>query len=291
MKRNLLLTALFSVIFSSALFAQLSIENASFETPADGLKYRADGDGVTVPAFNGAVTGWWADVNATDCGRHQSSKGGYDGLVSGYAYNNDNGGSIWALAGTVEAGKLDLSVSFYAKKSYSFAAGATPTNLILKFAEYEGSDPSLFQLIGSLKQLVVDENSPWVKYDYSYSLPASTVGKKLLIGFDVETEALEGVWYLFDNFSLSVSSTTGFKNSADKKELIVFPNPASDFLTIQTENNLLNKYAFYNVGGKKVLSGIVDQNGLIDVRKMDKGIYFLKVENSNGSKVIKVTLK
>ena len=288
MKKNLLLTAILSIILNGALFAQLSIQNGSFETPADDWKIKADGtaDG---GAFNDIVPGWWADPEATDCGRQNSAKPTSDGTYAAYAYNLD--GAIWAKAGTVEAGKLSLNFSFYSRKSFIPGTLAGPFNLVVKFAVYDGSEPSVDNVIETQMQECVDIEN-YTLYEYNYVLPETTVGKNLLIGFDLETpDVTEGVWFLFDNFYLSVTQTTGVENILSLDGLKAFPNPTSDFITVQVENNLLNKYSFYNAGGKEVLSGTVYKNELIDVRTLDKGVYFLKVENSNESRVMKAIIK
>lgn len=288
MKKKLLFTVLFSVILCSASFAQLSIQNASFETPADNWKIKADGtaDG---GAFNNIVPGWWADPAATDCGRQNSGKPAADGTYPAYAYNLD--GSVWAKAGIVEAGKLSLAVSFYSRKSYIPATVTGPFNLILKFAVYDGTEPSITNVIETQTKVCSDIEN-YTKYDYTYVLPETAVGKNLLIGFDIETPGVtEGVWFLFDNFNLTVSPSTGIKKNLTNNALRVFPNPATDFITIQVENNLENKYSFYNTVGKEVLSGIVYHNALIDVQMLDKGVYFLKVENSVESRMMKTIIK
>ena len=136
MKKNALLTVLFSAMLNSILLSQLAIKNGSFEDPADDIKFRADGEaGTTV--FNGNVPGWWADPNATDCGRQNSAKPAYDSSYTGYGYNNDDG-SIWALAGTVEDQMRVLNLSFYAWES--FPSGQTGVRIAALFAVYEGTD-------------------------------------------------------------------------------------------------------------------------------------------------------
>lgn len=290
MKKNVLLTILFSVLLNGVLFSQLDIQNGSFEDPADDIKFRADGEAGAM-VFNGNVPGWWADTSATDCGRQDSGKPAYDGTYVGFAFNND-GGSIWSVAGTVEDDIRELNVILYAWES--FPAGQTGVSIALIFAVYEGTDTIGFTVLDTLTQPfdpgATDANG-WGQFIFTEVLPESAEGKNLLIGFDIITESAENSWFSFDNFMMEASVTGIEDNIAGLENIKVFPNPVSDFLSVQIENNSFNRYALYNVAGQEVISGIVNENKTIDVRTLDKGIYFLKVENSLESKVVKIIIE
>ncbi|WP_340112440.1 glycoside hydrolase family 2 TIM barrel-domain containing protein [Maribellus mangrovi] len=276
----------------SILPAKLEIQNGSFELPTDDVKFRADGVGGAM-VFNGNVPGWWADPGATDCGRQNTSKPAHDGNYTAFAYNND-GGSIWAIAGTVPENMRDLVLSFYAWES--FPQEQTGVDIVAKFAVYEGSDPENFTLLETLTipfSSTSLDNNGWGNFIYSYTLPKSTVGKNLLIGFDIVTQSNADSWFSFDNFTLSVSPVTAVIDNASTLQVInVFPNPARDYLTILMDPNTFAKYTFYDVSGRPVLSGsIADRNHTINLNSLNKGIYFLKVENPLGTKVIKTIVK
>lgn len=291
MKKNLLLTVLFSILLNGALFSQLAIQNGSFEDPAEDIKYRADGEGDT-EVFNGNVPGWWADTSATDCGRQNSAKPAYDGDYTGYGFNND--GTIWAVAGTVPADMRQVYLTFYAWES--FPQGQTGVSIVAKFAVFEGTDTVGFNLLDSLVEPfdpALTDADGWELFDFTYTIPASEVGKTLLVGYDLSTETADNSWFSFDNFMLVPSQAPDGieQNISGSENIKAFPNPTSDFITIQTGNNLLNRYALYSVTGREVLSGTVNQSITIDIRSLNKGIYFLKIENSRGSQVVKTVIK
>ncbi|MGI6718242.1 MAG: DUF4465 domain-containing protein [Bacteroidales bacterium] len=55
----------------------------------------------------------------------------------------------------------------------------------------------------------------------------------------------------------------------------VFPNPASNFITIE---NIFNcNYIIYNNIGQVVLNGKLDNNNTIDIQNLDMGIYVIKI--------------
>ncbi|ARV05624.1 hypothetical protein BTO04_02435 [Polaribacter sp. SA4-10] len=68
-------------------------------------------------------------------------------------------------------------------------------------------------------------------------------------------------------------------------EVSIFPNPASDFITISNQENI-ESFIIINQLGQKVLKGI-NNNEEIDVRSLKSGLYFLKFENGNAIKFIK----
>jgi len=290
MKKNVLLTILFSLMLNGVMFAQLEIQNGSFEEPTDDIKFRADGGGGAT-VFNGNVPGWWADSSATDCGRQDSNKPAYDGTYVGFAYNND-GGSIWSVAGTVQDDMRDLYLTFYAWESWP--AGQTGVSVAAIFAVYEGIDTLGFTVLDTKTEPfdpAMADGDGWVAFAISETLPELAEGKELLIGFDLVTESVDDSWFSFDNFMLIVSPVTGIEDIAGQENIKVFPNPTSDFITVQIENNLLNSYTMFSVTGQEVLSGTLNQNNTIDVRLLNKGIYFLKIENSNGSRTLKTIIE
>ena len=60
----------------------------------------------------------------------------------------------------------------------------------------------------------------------------------------------------------------------------VYPNPAHDFLSVDTKNITHASYEIFNELGSLVYSGIVSQQS-IDVSNLDKGLYLVRVMNNN----------
>ena len=67
----------------------------------------------------------------------------------------------------------------------------------------------------------------------------------------------------------------------------LYPNPVNDKFTVSLENDL-KQIEIYNLQGQKVLSSKQKE---VDVSQLNKGVYFVKVEDENGvrgtQKVIK----
>ncbi len=271
----------------SLIPAEMGIQNGSFESPTDDIKFRADGEG-GASIFNGSVPGWWADANATDCGRQNTAKPAYDGTYTAYSFNND-GGSIWALAGLIENDRRDLSLSYYAWESWP--KGQSGVSVVAKFAVYEGDDPATYTILETLTQefnaASTDENG-WGYFEFNTIIPKSEEGKKLLIGFDVVTEGNADTWFSFDHFNLQTSVVTSIEKNRSLKGVYVYPNPASDQITIETETLSALEYSLYDMAGKKILNGVYANSKSIDISFLRNGVYFLRIENKNGFKVVKV---
>ena len=91
-----------------------------------------------------------------------------------------------------------------------------------------------------------------------------------------------------ENFSAVINfSTLSTENLAlDSKNIIVFPNPSSDFIQISGLTKK-EKYILYNSLGTTVKNGNISENEKIDLQNLTKGLYFLKFENEHTIKFIK----
>jgi hypothetical protein len=89
-----------------------------------------------------------------------------------------------------------------------------------------------------------------------------------------------------------VYQETALSNSEEVKlnDIKVYPNPVTDNLIIETNNNLLGINAkIYSILGQEINSVFLnEQQNSIDVSNFQKGIYLVKIETVNGIKTFKV---
>ena len=64
----------------------------------------------------------------------------------------------------------------------------------------------------------------------------------------------------------------------------IYPNPAKDFIAIKNEKTENLSYQIFDVLGKIIMSGKSKSNEKIDIQTLEKGNYFLQIQNGNGQK-------
>ena len=72
--------------------------------------------------------------------------------------------------------------------------------------------------------------------------------------------------------------------------LNIFPNPASDALYF-VSNELFESYTLYDLNGKKVQSGILNLEGKIDIRQLNRGLYFGVIHSKQNNQKIKFVVQ
>ena len=78
------------------------------------------------------------------------------------------------------------------------------------------------------------------------------------------------------------SAPTGIKN-IDYINVVVFPNPVSDILTINGKYSEVNIYDLY---GKLVFSSTPKKT--LDISKLNNGIYIVRINNNKAMSINKI---
>ena len=131
-----------------------------------------------------------------------------------------------------------------------------------------------------------------VTVDWAVPLPInSTVFQNVTLGGvalnvpegTVSTYGAAAVWA---NFSPIQDGTLSTNENIQKDIFSVYPNPASDFISVA---GLKQTTAFevYNILGAKVLKGSLSATGKIEVQPLTKGVYFLILDGGTPLKFIK----
>ena len=115
-------------------------------------------------------------------------------------------------------------------------------------------------------------------YSFGNTLPAVLV---------VKTDTNYRMNYVFQNFSLSIN------NFLKNTELTIFPNPATDFLSIRTNSAVDYNYLIYNSLGEICISGSVFNEPLknISLENLRTGIYFIELVSTNFCERRKIVVK
>jgi sugar lactone lactonase YvrE len=78
-------------------------------------------------------------------------------------------------------------------------------------------------------------------------------------------------------------NTTGIKEQSIAKSLIVFPNPATNEITVEQTGNNSSIITIYDVTGRQIEKEATS-SGTINISTLDKGVYYLILVTPEGSK-------
>lgn len=93
----------------------------------------------------------------------------------------------------------------------------------------------------------------------------------------------------FDNIELYETAQLS-TNDVLANEFKVYPNPAKDYVSIQSKKKIVTSVDLYNVLGAKVLSSKLS-NGRINVSSLVKGVYFMNINADGGSATKKLVIQ
>lgn len=85
------------------------------------------------------------------------------------------------------------------------------------------------------------------------------------------------------NFS-EYCSPASTNNYASKIEVVIFPNPTSDFLNISSDAELNTNYTIIDISGRMVANGNMQgNNSILNIENLINGIYFLQIGEQNST--------
>lgn len=88
---------------------------------------------------------------------------------------------------------------------------------------------------------------------------------------------------------LAASSNLGVHDLDIKKEAIVYPNPATDY--VHVEKAQFKTYKILDESGKTVGSGMLPDNGVINIQYLPAGVYYLMLQSDNRAQFTKLVKK
>tara|TARA_R110002072_G_scaffold69489_5_gene168620 strand:- start:19996 stop:21006 length:1011 start_codon:yes stop_codon:yes gene_type:complete len=132
---------------------------------------------------------------------------------------------------------------------------------------------------------ITNDNPDWTTTTFSFTATTTSVViyVRSLGSVDGDTEVF------YDNISLQ-EDVTASVDDALASNFKVYPNPASDFINIQSKNIKVSSVDMYNVLGAKVLSSELTNNR-VNVSNLVKGVYFMKINADGGSAIKKVVVQ
>lgn len=222
------------------------------------------------------------------------------GFVNGDTEANlDTGVSISRAAGEVvgaytitpsAAADSNYSVSFITADFSITAASLTITGLTEDNKVFDGTTNATASGTPVLSG-VVSDNDVVLGGTPVFTFASAELGTDIQItttGFII-TGADSGNYNLTQpTLSADIVTTLGVDDITDVKfSLILYPNPAINYIRVLGFSEKAN-YSIYNLLGKKVGKGIVENDEDITIQNLSNGTYFIIIENAKAIKFIKM---
>ncbi|WP_298495498.1 T9SS type A sorting domain-containing protein [uncultured Algibacter sp.] len=93
-----------------------------------------------------------------------------------------------------------------------------------------------------------------------------------------------------DNLTLVNTTVLSTKDVLASK-LNIYPNPAQDFIQIESKDVKISSVQMYSLIGQEVVSSKSLVNNRLDISNLSRGIYLLKVNSDNGSLTKKIVVE
>lgn len=79
--------------------------------------------------------------------------------------------------------------------------------------------------------------------------------------------------------------------SYEKLNIQLYPNPANSYITIESEDSNVVTFSLYNIQGAMVSHETISNSTTVDISHLNKGIYIVNINNSEGSFITKLLIE
>jgi hypothetical protein len=131
------------------------------------------------------------------------------------------------------------------------------------------------------------------KYEILLDLPGASQATSYTVDVTSDSSSLSNYDYKVQGDTIYVnesSSPTLIGENEELKNLMVYPNPASDYIYISTDDAAISRITLFDMTGKVVntVRGNNSGSSRLHVSQYEGGMYLLKVETRKGTKTMKV---
>jgi hypothetical protein len=136
-----------------------------------------------------------------------------------------------------------------------------------------------------------------ISWSFNWTAPPTGSGEVIFYGaFNVTNNSgsTSGDTIMLSTLAINENASTNIHSRGIESLFTVHPNPASEYLIIETTRDLFtSRYTIYDQSGKQVMVGrIFDITNPVSIHHLSSGLYFLQIEEGNGHtiKFLKVDL-
>ncbi len=243
-------------------------QDVSFPIPSDGkAAYIIFNPALTTPSLAGDL------AIAPNSGERFAACFGASDSPSGIARNND-----WLISPKLTLPSQDAAMSFFVK-SYTDTYGLEKYNVLVSETDDELAS---FGMIGTTREAPAEA---WQEVTVDLSEYA---GKDVYLAIQCVSEDV----FIFMLDDIKVNKPVSSVDENAIAALSLYPNPATDMIVISS-GSAIGKVDIYNAAGALVYSSQASDssNFRYNVSSLEAGIYFAKVETSDGAKVMRFIVK
>ena len=134
----------------------------------------------------------------------------------------------------------------------------------------------------------IEQNEPTVQYGIGLDKNTDSRSKMFyhIDGFWNQSN-VKGSWMIRPIFGARYPFTIGVDEVNNNFEFNLYPNPATDEITIQLPFEKKSKYQIINLVGEIIQEGDMTNSKTISVETISSGIYFIRITNENNFSSIK----
>lgn len=244
-------------------------QDVAFPIPADGkAAYIIFNPALTTPSLEDQA------AIAPHGGERFAACFAASGDPSGLAQNND-----WLISPKLTLPATDAKMSFFVK-SYIGEYGLEKYNVLVSETD---DNLESFKMIGSTREA---PEEAWTEVSVDLSEYA---GKDVYLAIQCVSE--DAFVFMLDDITVNKPVSSVAENAI--AALSLYPNPATEMIVISSGGSAIEKVDIYNAAGALVYSSPASDssNFRYNVSSLDAGIYFAKVETSDGAKVMRFIVK
>jgi hypothetical protein len=156
-----------------------------------------------------------------------------------------------------------------------------PVGTILKF-KLENIVPNAF---GKEEDALTTVSGEWATYTWDLSNADSPIYDvlTLMLGYNGPNDASANATFLFDDIQIIANLSDGNDETLNMDDVLMYPNPSKDIVTISSKNKNLKTVALFDILGHQVL--LIKPNNketTFNISNLASGIYIAKIETEAG---------
>jgi len=100
------------------------------------------------------------------------------------------------------------------------------------------------------------------------------------------------IWWVDAQGIKNLNPFSGINNLQNDNGIKIYPNPTTDFISIDIIENITSKIEFFNIYGQSVFFKVIDnKHEQIDISNLKSGIYIIEVSNSKSKYQQKIIIE